>query len=57
MNKKQVSAYFAALGKTGGKKRWAKVSKKERSEQMRKMAYLRHKKDIDDLSPHDVSSA
>ncbi|HZQ45107.1 MAG TPA: hypothetical protein VFA99_17785 [Acidobacteriaceae bacterium] len=44
MNKAAVSAYFAGLGKVGGKRRWNKISKKERSEQMRKLAQLRHEK-------------
>lgn len=44
MNKKEVSAYFKALGKVGGKKRWKGKSKAVIKLHMQKMAKLSHAK-------------
>lgn len=44
MNKLEVSAYFRALGKIGGKSRWKGKTKKEISEHMKKMNMLSIKK-------------
>lgn len=40
MKTKNESA--VALGKLGGKKRWSKISKKKRSEEMSRIAKIRH---------------
>lgn len=48
--KKELTA--KQIQSNGGKKRWAKLSKKERSELGKMMAKIRHskKKDIEELS-------
>jgi hypothetical protein len=50
VNKEQVSSYFSALGKIGGKRKWEKLSKKELSALGRNMALSMHKKNGHKLS-------
>lgn len=52
-----LSNYFAELGKKGGKNRWKKVNRKDRSAHGRKMALAMHKKKGHRLSPRKRKTA
>jgi hypothetical protein len=49
---KEKNENAVAMGKLGGKKRWSKISKKKRSEEMSRIAKIRHsaRRELDKLA-------